>query len=120
MSEDFLSKEYFTLEDIVTDFDQRLTTVKGWGVTLSLAALGFGFQFQHYGFFLVAATSGIGFWAIESSIKKHQMRFYVRMREIEVLVFNLTSEDSSQIVTPQINWSWAIAPLYFRVKIQGT
>lgn len=75
MSEGFLSKEYFTLEDIVKDFDQRLITVKGWGVTLSLAALGFGFQFQHYGFFLVAAASGIGFWAIESSIKNIKCDF---------------------------------------------
>lgn len=41
------------------------------------------------------------------------------MREIEVLVFDLKSEDSSQIVTPQIDWSWAIAPEYFRGKIQG-
>jgi hypothetical protein len=40
MSEDFLAKEYFALEDIVKDFDKRLFTVKGWGVTLSLAALG--------------------------------------------------------------------------------
>src|ERR1700730_40333 len=81
MSEDFLMKEYFTLQDIVKDFDQRLITVKGWGVTLSLAALGFGFQFQHYGFFLIAAVSGIGFWAIEVAIKRHQTRFYIRIRE---------------------------------------
>jgi hypothetical protein len=117
MSEDFLVKEYFALEDIVKDFDKRLFTVKGWGVTLSLAALGFGFQFQHYGFFLVAAVSGIGFWAIESATKKHQMRFYVRMREIEVLAYDRKPVDSSQIVTPQIDWSWAIAPEYFRGKL---
>jgi hypothetical protein len=32
-----------SLTDIVKDFDQRLLTIKGWGVTLSLASLGLGF-----------------------------------------------------------------------------
>src|SRR5438309_8985306 len=105
MTEDFLSKEYFALVDIVKDFDQRLLTIKGWGVTLSLAALGFGFQYQHYGLFLVAAISAFTFWAIESMTKKHQMRHYVRIREIEVLALELKSGTLSDILTPQINWS---------------
>jgi hypothetical protein len=114
MTEDFLSKEYFTLVDIVKDFDQRLLTIKGWGVTLSLAALGLGFQYQHYGLFLVAAISGMGFWIIEAIIKRHQMRYYVRMREIEVRMSELNSTKISDIPTPQIDWSWFIAPGYFK------
>jgi hypothetical protein len=39
-------QEYFVLEKAISDFDQRLLTIKRWGVTLSLAALGFGFQIQ--------------------------------------------------------------------------
>ena len=114
MTEDFLSKEYFALVDIVKDFDQRLLTMKGWGVTLSLAALGLGFQYEHYGLFLVAAISGIGFWTIEAVTKRHQMRHYVRMREIEVRMSELNSTKISDIPTPQIDWSWDIAPSYFR------
>lgn len=41
---DDLHTEYTKLLDIVNGFDQRLLTVKGWGVTLSLASLGLGFQ----------------------------------------------------------------------------
>src|SRR5947209_14566078 len=114
MAEDRLTKEYFVLLDIVKDFDQRLLTIKGWGVTLSLAALGFGFQYQHYGFFLVAALSGFAFWAIESLTKRHQMLHYARLREIEVQVFEQVSEKSFPIVTPQINWSWCNAADYYR------
>lgn len=31
-------QEYFAVEKAVSDFDLRLLTIKGWGVTLSLAA----------------------------------------------------------------------------------
>ena len=41
---DDLMTEYFKLVDLVRDVDQRLLTIKGWGVTLSLASLGFGFH----------------------------------------------------------------------------
>src|SRR6185503_10660426 len=46
---DDLQAEYAKLVDIVTTYDQRLLTIKGWGVTLSLASLGLGFQQNHYG-----------------------------------------------------------------------
>jgi hypothetical protein len=120
MADDFLIKEYFTLVDAVNQYDKALITVKGWGVTLSLVALGFGFQYQHSGFFLIAAVSGLGFWAIEGVMKRHQLRYYVRMREIEVRTFDLKSGESSWIPSPQIDWGWTIAPGYFKNKIKGT
>lgn len=39
INSDALLKEYYVILKIVGDFDARLLTVKGWGVTLSLAAL---------------------------------------------------------------------------------
>lgn len=84
MSDSFEKDEYFALVKSVADFDQRLLTVKGWGVTLSLAALGLGFQYRAHGFFLIAAASSLAFWVIEHAGKRHQMRHYVRIREIEV------------------------------------
>jgi hypothetical protein len=62
-------------------------TVKGWGVMLNLAGLAWAFQNSHYGLFLVAALSGCGFWLIEGIMKPHQMRYYLRMWEIEVLQY---------------------------------
>lgn len=73
MQDDSLLKEYYTIIDIVKDFDKNLLTVKGWGVTLSLAGLGIGFQYQHSGLFIVAAISSLSFWAIEGVIKRHQI-----------------------------------------------
>jgi hypothetical protein len=111
-----LLAEYFKVYDAVQEFDRRLITVKGWGVTLSLAAIGWGFEKGHYGLFLVAALSGLGFWAIEGVYKRYQMRSYVRMREIEVICFELFAETipgKSSVSAPQIDWSWFNGDKYF-------
>jgi hypothetical protein len=71
LGEDKLLREYYEVFQIVNEFDMRLLTVKGWGVTLSLAALAWGFQYAHYGLFLVAALSGLAFWLIEGVMKRH-------------------------------------------------
>ena len=107
-----LRTEYWKLADMVTGFDQRLLTVKGWGVTLSLAALGWGFEKAHYGLFLVAALSSSGFWLIEGVYKRHQMRIYVRMRDIEVTLWRRAGEpdsDMTKVSSPLNDWAWNIA-----------
>jgi hypothetical protein len=118
LQDDSLTKEYYTIVDIVKEFDRNLLTVKGWGVTLSLAGLGIGFQYQHYGLFIVAAISSLSFWAIEGVIKRHQMRYYVRMREIEFIKFR-KEEDAENFSSPSIDWSWTLAPEYFEGKRLG-
>ena len=75
---DDLQAEYYKIADTVASFDQRLLTIKGWGVTFSLAAIALGFQQNHYGLFLVAAASGVAFWLIEGSTKLQQMRYIIR------------------------------------------
>lgn len=124
MTDDF-STEYYALLDLVKGFEQRLLTIKGWGVTLSLAALAWGFQNQHYGLFLVATLSGLAFWATEGVLKRHQQRFYVRMREIEVLVYEQKVSQNAQpdapwpASTPQIDWGWEIAADVYNGKLSG-
>jgi hypothetical protein len=108
-SDEWARNEYFKLVDIVQAFDQRLLTIKGWGVTLSLAAVTGGFQYRAVGFFLVAALSGLTFWIIEWVTKLHQMRYYARMREIEVRRAELTV-DPQAIQSPRIDWSWNNPP----------
>ena len=106
-----LRTEYFKIVDIVTDFDQRLLTIKGWGVTLSLASIGIGFQQRHYGLFLVAAISGLAFWLVEGVTKVHQMRYYPRMGDIEVAAYNLYRTDTKDgpVSSPLIDWGWYTA-----------
>jgi hypothetical protein len=86
---DDLHAEHAKLTDIVSGFDERLLTIKGWGVTLSLASLAFGFQQDHYGLFLVAAVSGLAFWMLEAVTKGHQIRYYPRMGDIEWIAYEL-------------------------------
>ncbi len=114
MGEDFEQQEYFAVLDLITEFDHRLLTIKGWGVTLSLAALGLGFQYHAYGFFLVAFASSIAFWAIEGVTKRHQMRHYPRMREIEVNQYRRSAEADRWSSAPRVGWSWDQAEQIFR------
>jgi hypothetical protein len=106
-----LQAEYFKLIDIVDSFDQRLLTIKGWGVTLSLASLGFGFQQDHYGLFLVAAASGLAFWIVEGTTKLQQRRYYPRMGDIEVAAYELFGRrtPTGPVSSPLIDWSWYTA-----------
>jgi hypothetical protein len=116
VNDEALRKEYYEILKIVGDFDSRLLTVKGWGVTLSLAALGWGFQYGHYGLFVVAALSGFGFWLIEGVMKRHQMRYYLRMREIEVLLYQSASVDGKALSSPRTDSSWSHADALYKGK----
>jgi hypothetical protein len=106
-----LQVEYGKLVDIVTSYDQRLLTIKGWGVTLSMASLGIGFQQNHYGLFLVAAASGFAFWLLEAFTKIHQIHYYPRMRDIEVIAYELlrVNTPNGEASSPLIDWSWDTA-----------
>jgi hypothetical protein len=114
MSGDPDLEEYFTLVRSVSEFDQRLLTVKSWGVTVSLAVLGFGFQYRSWGLFLVAAASSLAFWSLEGTIKRHQMRYYPRMREIEVQRYLRAAGPDRAFSAPRIDWSWARADRLLR------
>ena len=43
-----LSKEYYAILNVVSNYDGWLLIVKGWSVTLSLAALGLGALWMRY------------------------------------------------------------------------
>src|SRR5882724_3594968 len=119
VNEEALLKEYYEILKLVGEFDGRLMTVKGWGVTLSLAALAWGFQYGHYGLFLVAALGGLGFWLIEGAMKRHQTRYYLRMREIEVLQYQrVAEEDAKAFSSPRIDSSWSHAGELYNGKEQ--
>jgi hypothetical protein len=108
---DELSKEYYAVVGIVSAFDQRLMTIKGWSVTISLAALGFGFSRGHYALFGVAAIPGAVFWIIDVLTKRHQLRYYPRMRDIEVAAFKLNNVEISKdkfLSAPRVDWTWSL------------
>jgi hypothetical protein len=117
MAEPIEEREYFAIVETVGAADQRLLTIKGWGVTLSLVALGLGFQYRAFGFFIVALVSSISFWVLEAAVKRHQMRYYPRMREIEVRRYTEAIEAKQPLSAPRIDWSWATADALLRTGI---
>jgi hypothetical protein len=84
---DDLPREYYAILGVVSTYDGWLFIVKGWSVTLSLAALGLGFQQRHFALFALAAVTGAAFWYTDGLMKGCQYRHYVRMREIEYIAY---------------------------------
>jgi uncharacterized membrane protein len=103
-----LLAEYKELLKIVSDFDGRLLTIKSWAVTVSLVSIGLGFQQGHYALFAAASLGAFCFWLVEAVTKRHQMRYYPRMRDIEVTLGELLSWRSPRgpVSAPQVDWSW--------------
>lgn len=104
-----LTREYYALVDAVAGADGRFMVVKGWSVTLSLAALGLGFQQQHYALFGLAAATAAAFWFLDGLMKGHQLRHYSRMRDIEVAAYELNAVELGElgrVSSPRIDMSW--------------
>jgi hypothetical protein len=103
-----LRSEYEALMKVISEFDGRLMLVKGWSVTLSLAGLGLGFSQQHYALFALSSVTAFAFWCLDWVMKRHQMMYYARMRDIEVASYHLDHLHlSGQMVSsPKVDWSW--------------
>jgi hypothetical protein len=82
--------------------------VKGWSVTLSLAGLGLAFSQKHYALFALSSISAIAFWCLDWVTKRHQMRYYRRMREIEVAAYHLNHLHlgGRMVSSPKVDWTW--------------
>ena len=109
---DDLSKEYYAILGVVSSYDGWLLIVKGWSVTLSLAALGLGFQQRHFALFALAAVTGAAFWYMDGLMKGYQYRYYVRMREIEYTAYLINrvvvggEYGQRAISAPRIDMTW--------------
>lgn len=107
-----LSKEYYAILGVISSYDGWLLIVKGWSVTLSLAALGLGFQQRHFALFALAAVTGAAFWYLDGLMKGYQYRYYVRMREIEYTSYLINrvivggEYGDKEISAPRIDMTW--------------
>lgn len=83
--------------------------IKGWSVTLSLAAIALAFQHNHYILFLVGAVTAASFWLLEVVAKGHPLRYYSRMRDIEVACYHLNAVELCDVgvtSSPRIDMTW--------------
>jgi hypothetical protein len=59
----------------------------------------------------VGAVTGICFWLIEAMSKRHQVRYYPRMRQIEAWSAAATGLmiGDQRVSAPRIDWAWTAA-----------
>src|SRR5215207_7707327 len=105
---------------------------KGLGRDPESGGAGVGFQYAHYGHFLVAALSELGFWIIEAIMKRHQMRFCLRMRDIEVRQYGQLSDkdracsredvdqDALPPSSPLIDSSWFYTKAVYKGEVKSS
>jgi hypothetical protein len=100
-----LKEEYFHLNEIVEDFDQKALTIKAWSVTLSMAGIGVALTQKAAIVLLLAGAASIMFWLTEALWKSFQQAYYPRIRDIEAFYAG-----KLPTITPfQINASWSRA-----------
>ena len=97
-----LKDEYLLLQRLYEDFDSRALTIKGWGATVALAAIGVGFYQSHY-LWLFAALSSVVFASIEALWKTFQ---YAHGRRIELLEAAFRDDKFDAVAPFQIYSSW--------------
>jgi hypothetical protein len=78
-----LKDEYLLLLKFYEDFDARLIIIKGWSVTVSLTAIGLGFQNAKPALWLFGAGAALIFWILEGTWKSFQYSYSFRIQEIE-------------------------------------
>lgn len=98
-----LKEEYFHLQKVIEDCDQRSINIKTWSVTLGAAGIGASKSEPAIIFLsLIAAFAAIGFWCIESIWKNYQWAYYARIEAIETAF-----RDKYTKISPfQISTSW--------------
>jgi hypothetical protein len=100
---DLIKQEYFKLQDFYEDFDKRIQTIKGWSITVALAAIAAGLNYKNEYLGLFAAISSFVFWIIDATWKSFQYHYRPRIAEIEE---KMRAEDITDIKPLQIYASW--------------
>lgn len=91
-----LQAEYFKLQDFYEGFDNKIQTIKGWSVTISIAAITFGFTNKNEFIWLFASLSALVFWIMEAKWKAFQYYHHGRIAEIE----KAFKDDNYDILNP--------------------
>ena len=114
-----LREEYFRLFSAVESFDNRLLTVKAWGVTAGLAVIASAVKDNCRDLFLIASLSGLCFWVIECVFKAYQIRYYTHMRYIEFRIYESRKASNGagiNAISPAIDAFWSGAGGVFGVR----
>ena len=78
-----LQTEYLHLQKTIEDFDGKAMTIKAWSVTFRFSVIVGAFASHAPAVLLVAATSSVLFWFLETMWKTFQLGYYERTAQIE-------------------------------------
>jgi hypothetical protein len=79
---DLLKDEYIMLQNFYEDIDSKGLTVKGWAITVALAAIGTGLLYRRE-VFLIGLFAALVFWYLEAYWRGLSHFFAARIQEIE-------------------------------------
>lgn len=79
---DLLKDEYIMLQHFYEDIDGKGLTIKGWAITVALAAIGTGLLARKE-VFLIGFFAALVFWYLEGHWRGLSHFFSTRIREIE-------------------------------------
>lgn len=100
----FLKDEYLMIQSTINKFDDMTLRVKGWSITLSLAAIVTGFVYKTPLLFLLASLSALVFWFLEYKWRTYQEPFMLRSIDIE----KYFSGDCLDIQLFQVGSKWQV------------
>ncbi len=103
----FLRQEYFHVNSIQDNFDQKALTIKAWSVTFSMVGIGAGFYYRIPVLLFLSGAASLLFWIVEAYWKKNQKCYYDRVSEIENAMQRFLEDDSNGLPEfPRISTSW--------------
>lgn len=100
---DLIKQEYFKIQDFYEDFDKRAQNVKGWSITIGLAAIAAGVNYKNEYAGLFSAICSLVFWTLETIIKVFQYHYRARIQLIEE---KMRLNSIVDLVPLQIYTSW--------------
>ncbi len=100
---DLAVQEYFHLSSILESYDEKILTIKGWGVTVSLVLLGTAVLRKSRPTLLVSGLGAVAFWLLEAYYGIIARAHADRVVELE----RSLRTGSAAVPSPAIYSSWS-------------
>lgn len=107
-SHEELLREYYFIQERISQFDERQLNIKSWGTTASSALIGLAITQSKADLFLVGAAASLLFWFIDAQWKTFQITAIDHSRQLEILLHS----KSKQYIGPTISE-------HYRLSLRG-
>ena len=111
----FITKEYFKVVDIISQYDDRLMIIKGWSITVGIALIGYAFTQKNKFLLVLCMIAVLCFAIVDAKFKEYQVCYYDRMAQIERCIERKEIDNKVRCISPAINGSWKEAKSFFGI-----